>query len=156
MDFQLEVKTPSTEERNTFVDLVIDDYRYDTPNYFADHRVPNVRVEVTDAGGKPVPFRVSSQGGGGNLQYMDAFVAIEIGGDEKKLESEMKAAYEELVAKKVTREQAAARIMAAQQQCAPNPPGTYIIRATYHPQVSGKWTGELSTKPFTVVISDVK
>ena len=58
----LEARTRSVADQNHFAPLVIDDYRYDEPNYFTDKRVPNVTFEVTrlESGGfKPVPFAAS-------------------------------------------------------------------------------------------------
>ncbi len=156
IDLQLELRTPSLKERGNLANLVIDDYRYDTPNYFTDHRVPNVRIEVTTLEGKPVPFRVSSQGGGAILQYLKAQVTIEIGGDPKQIDTETTNIYHELLAKTLKPEDAGVRIEAAQHKYAPNQAGTYQIRAIYHPNISGKWIGEIATEPINVAISAVR
>lgn len=60
----------------------VDDWRYDEPNYFADGRVPNVVLHVerkqTDGRWESVPFRASSQGGGANLERLNADVSIDV------------------------------------------------------------------------------
>ncbi len=153
IDLQLEIKTASLEERSTFADLVVDDYRYDTPNYFEDHRAPNVSFEITTMEGKPVSFRVGSQGGGVNLQYLHESIFFEIGGNPKRLEEEMTQASRDMAAGTLKRENVVARLQTAQKY-APNQPGIYRVRAIYRPKVSGKWRGELSTVPITIVISN--
>ena len=80
--FNLVVITKSVEDQNALERLTVDDWRYDEPNYFSDGRVPNVVLHVERkkrAGGwEPVPFRASSQGGGANLERLDANVTIEV------------------------------------------------------------------------------
>jgi hypothetical protein len=83
VDLNLEVRTLSVEEQNAFPPLVIDDYRYDTPNYFADHRVPNVQFEVLTVGNNgalaPAAYRVGSQGGGVSGPYLHVNAWFELG-----------------------------------------------------------------------------
>lgn len=80
--FNLLVITRSVEDQNALERLTVDDWRYDEPNYFSDGRVPNVVLHVErkkiDGGWEPVPFRASSQGGGANLERLDANVTIEV------------------------------------------------------------------------------
>ena len=157
IDLYLEARTRSVEDQNHFVPLIIDDFRYDEPNYFTDKRVPNVTFKVTrleNGSYKRVPFRVSSQGGGATLEYLDVHVSFEIGGAPEKLETETKKVYQEVAAKSLRPEDAATRIEAIRRQFAPNQPGRYRIRAFYRPNVTGKWKGELVAPPVTVLISD--
>ena len=157
IDLYLEAQTRSVEDQNNFVPLIIDDYRYDEPNYFTDKRVPNVSFEVTrlESGGfKAVPFRVSSQGGGVRLEYLQVHVSFEIGGDPERIETETMKVSQEVAAKSLRIEDAASRIEGIRRQAAPNQPGRYRIRAFYRPTVPGKWKGELVALPVTIRISD--
>ena len=80
--FNLVVNTKSVEDQNALERLTVDDWRYDEPNYFSDGRVPNVVLHVErkqrDGGWESVPFRASSQGGGANLERLEADVTIEV------------------------------------------------------------------------------
>jgi hypothetical protein len=80
--FNLVVISKSVEDQNALESLTVDDWRYDEPNYFSDGRVPNVVLHVErkkrGEGWEPVPFRASSQGGGANLERLDANVTIEV------------------------------------------------------------------------------
>lgn len=80
--FDLVVVAASVADQNALEHLTVDDWRYDEPNYFADGRVPNIvlHVERKEADGRweSVPFRASSQGGGANLERLEADVAIEL------------------------------------------------------------------------------
>ena len=80
--FNLVVISKSVEDQNALERLTVDDWRYDEPNYFSDGRVPNVILHVErkqrDGGWEPVPFRASSQGGGVNLERLEASVTIEV------------------------------------------------------------------------------
>lgn len=157
IDLHLETRTRSVEDQNHFVPLIIDDYRYDEPNYFTDKRVSNVTFEVTrleNGRYKRVPFRVSSQGGGASLEYLHVHVSFEIGGAPEKLETETMKVYQEVAAKSLRPEDAISRIEAIRRQAAPNQPGRYRIRAFYRPNVPGKWKGELVALPVTILISD--
>lgn len=156
VDLQIEIRTRSVDDRNAFAPLVIDDYRYDEPNHFADKRVPNVTFEVTDSDGRPAPFRAASQGGGASLEYLDVHVALDIGGDPERLERETNEILQEVAVEKLRPEEAIPRIEAIQRTFAPNQPGTYRVRAIYRPKVPGKWTGELSTAPISIVVADAK
>jgi hypothetical protein len=159
INLYLEARTRSVEDQNHFVSLIIDDYRYDEPNYFADKRVPNVSFEVTrfvSGSYKRLPLRVSSQGGGVSLEYLLVHVSFEIGGDPEKLEAETKRVYQEVAARSLTAGDAIHRIEAIRRQFAPNQPGSYRIRAFYRPRVPGKWMGELVTPLITILIGDDK
>jgi hypothetical protein len=46
ISFQIVLHALGVEDRNGFEDLVIDDWRFDTPNYFTDHRSPNIVLHV--------------------------------------------------------------------------------------------------------------
>ena len=80
--FNLVVITTGVRHQHGRHHGTVDDWRYDEPNYFSDGRVPNVvlHVEREKRGGgwEPVPFRVTSQGGGANLERLDANVTIEV------------------------------------------------------------------------------
>ena len=157
IDLYLEARTRSVEDQNHFVPLIIDDYRYDEPNYFTDKRVPNVTFEVTrlESGGlKPVPFRVSSQGGGANLEYLLVHVSFEIGGAPEELEKETLKIHKQVAAKSLTPDEAISRIEAIRRHAAPNQPGRYQIRAFYRPNLTGKWKGELVALPITILIRE--
>lgn len=159
INLYLEARTRSVEDQNHFVSLIIDDYRYDEPNYFTDKRVPNVGFEVTrfDSGSHvPLPLRVSSQGGGVSLEYLHVHVSFEIGGAPEKLEAETERVYQEVAARSLTAEHAIPRIEAVRRQFGPNQPGSYRIRAFYRPKVLGKWMGELVTPLITIQIVDDK
>ena len=157
IDLYLEARTHSVEDQNHFVPLIIDDYRYDEPNYFTDKRVPNVSFEVTKLENgtyKSVPFRVSSQGGGVSLEYLQVHVSFEIGGDPEELEMATRKLQQEVATKLLRPEDAISRIEAIRQHAAANQPGRYRIRAFYRPNVPGKWKGELVALPVTILISD--
>jgi len=156
VSLELEIRTLSVEDQNRFARLVIDDYRYDEPTYFTDKRVPNVVFDVTTLDGNPAPFRVSSQGGGATLEYLHVHVAFEIGGDPEQLERETNRTYQEIAAKSLKPEDALIHLKTLKQKFAPNQPGTYRVRAIYRPDVPGKWQGELSTAPISIVITDAK
>lgn len=159
INLRLEARTRSLEDRNDFVHLIIDDYRYDEPNYFTDKRVPNVTFEVTmleNGRYKRVPFRVSSQGSGASVEYLSAHVAFEIGGAPEKIETETRKISQEVLARTLRLEDAAARLEVIKRQWAPNQPGRYRIRAFYRPNVPGKWKGALATLPVRILISDQK
>lgn len=76
--FNLIVTPQSTEDFNALEKLTLDDWRYDEPNYFSDSRAPNVVLHVerkqTDGRWESVPFRASSQSGGG----LEGDVTIEV------------------------------------------------------------------------------
>ncbi|MFO1482544.1 MAG: hypothetical protein U1F71_04185 [Verrucomicrobiaceae bacterium] len=80
--FNIVVIAKSVEDQNALEHLTVDDWRYDEPNYFADGRVPNVVLHVErkkrDGSWESVPFRSSSQGGGGNLERLEADLSIEV------------------------------------------------------------------------------
>lgn len=157
IDLYLQARTRSMKDRHHFVDLIIDDYRYDEPNYFADKRVPNVTFEVArleNGSYKRVPFRASSQSGGVSLEYLDVHVSFEIGGSPEKLEEETKKVYQEVAAKALRPEDAMPRIEGLRRQFEPNQPGRYRIRAFYRPNVPGRWKGKLATPAITISISD--
>jgi hypothetical protein len=157
INLYLEARTRSVEDQNHFVSLIIDDYRYDEPNYFTDKRIPNVTFEVTrleNGGYERVPFRVSSQGGGASFEYLDVHVCFEIGGAPEKLAAETKGVYQEVASKSLRPEDAAPRIEAIRRQFAPNQPGRYRIRAFYRPNVPGKWKGQLVASPARILITD--
>ncbi len=152
----LNIRTRSVADQNTFAHIVIDDYRYDEPNYFEDKRVPNIIIEVTDLDGKPIPFRAASSGGGGSAEFLGVSVHLYIGGDPDQLERETTKIYLEVAAKKLKPEEAFPLLDALQQKFTPNQPGTYRLLAIYRPKVPGKWAGELATTPATIVISKEK
>jgi hypothetical protein len=80
ISLELELRLPSLEDRSTR--LVIDDYRYEEPNYFTDKRVPNVRFEVTKVRGRarrPTSYRVASQGSGGDVEREHTNVWFQLG-----------------------------------------------------------------------------
>jgi hypothetical protein len=157
INLELEARTRSVEDQNHFVDLIIDDYRYDEPNYFTDKRVPNVTFEVTrleNGKYRSVPFRVSSQGSGASLEYLRVHVSFEIGGAPEKLEMETRKVYHEIAAKSLRPEDAIPRLEAIRRQFSPNKPGRYRIRAFYRPNVPGKWKGKLIAPAVTILISD--
>lgn len=84
IDFELVLRTLSVEDRDRFPPLVIDDYKVDVPNYYADHRVPNVRFEVLEVidgkATRPASYRVSTHGDGGiDVQYLTADVWFALG-----------------------------------------------------------------------------
>jgi hypothetical protein len=83
VDLNLELRTLSVEEQNAFPPLVIDDYRYDTRNHFADHRVPNLRFEVMTVASNeavaPAAYRVGSQGGSASGPYLRVNAWFELG-----------------------------------------------------------------------------
>ena len=83
VNLNLELRTRSVEDQNRFPPLIIDDYRYDEPNYFADHRVPNVKFLVfrRDRYGVETParYRVGSQGGGRSLSYLRVNAWFQLG-----------------------------------------------------------------------------
>lgn len=151
----LEIRTPSVEDQNRHPSMVIDDYRYDTPNYFTDHRVPNITFEVVavhNGVSTPIPFRVSSQGGGGELQYLNVDVDFYLGGDPAKIESETKKIYEQMVKKGLTPENGVKAIEKIRKDLGGNQPGTYVVRAFYRPKVDGKAIYDLATEPTTFMV----
>lgn len=82
LTFNLVLTAKSVEDQNALESLTVDDWRFDEPNYFTDGRVPNVVLHVerkrTDGRWEPVPFRASSQGGGGSLERLHADVTLEV------------------------------------------------------------------------------
>jgi hypothetical protein len=82
LTFNIVVTAKSVEDQNALERLTVDDWRYDEPNYFSDGRVPTVVLHVErkrkDGHWEAVPFRASSQGGGADLERLDADLTIEV------------------------------------------------------------------------------
>ena len=155
IDLELEIRTLSVEDQNRFAGLVIDDYRYDTPRYFTDGRVPNVEFEVMverNGSRTAMPFRASSQGGGVDLQYLQVHVAFEFGGDHDKIQAETVRLAELWSRKRIPDQEAADKLLALRRDLAPNPPGVYQVRAFYRPNVPGNWKGELASAPVAIIV----
>lgn len=152
---RLEIRTKSVEDQNTFARMVIGDSRSES-TYYYDKDARNVSVEVTDAGGKALPARVYSRGGGENLEYFDAHVGLEIGGDPARLERETGEIFQQMRAKTLSVDEGVARMQQLKRKLGPNTPGTYQVRAIYRPKVPGKWIGELATPPITIVIREAE
>jgi hypothetical protein len=77
--FQLVLDAGSNSESNKYEKLIIDDYRYDEPNYFSDKRVPNLTFHLEKKeknSWSSHPYRLSSQGGGLMLEKLSIHVHL--------------------------------------------------------------------------------
>jgi hypothetical protein len=157
VDLNLEIATNSVDEQNTLTVIVVDDYRYDTVNYFTDHRVPNVKFVVSrmeNGAYVPVNFRAASQGSGRNLQYLEGNVWFQIGGDPEKVSVDEKSLIKQYSEQSIKFEELSEKLKALHQQFDPNQPGQYQIQATYEPSVAGQWQGKLVSNIIEVIIPE--
>jgi hypothetical protein len=131
----LELRALSVQDQNRLAPLMVNDYRYDEPNHFADNRVPNVRFEVMAVGWlgvRPASYRVASQGGGASLQYLHVNAWFQLGRSAVTYWLRDRLGY-------------------AGWLFAEHWPGTYRIRAFYRPSF-GPPFAELVTPPLTVTV----
>jgi hypothetical protein len=159
ISFSVYLHALSVEDRMQFEALVIDDWRYDTPNYFADHRCPNVvlHVERLENGNwETVGFRVSSQGGGSDLKKAEVDVDLSVGGDDKKRQLETLRILELATREHTSDSDAKKQLRAMEEIFAPNKAGRYRISATYTGLFKKSGRLLLTTGPIEVVVKDAK
>jgi hypothetical protein len=136
LTFNIVVTSKSVEDQNSLETLTVDDWRYDEPNYFTDGRVPNVvlHVERKSAAGRweSVPFRASSQGGGGNLERLHADLTVEVFPGSSNIQAAlMTQLAEKALAEKKTEEELKKDIAELQKALRAGSLGEFRLTATY-------------------------
>lgn len=152
ISFELELVAFDVRDQNRLERLVIDDYRYDEPNYFVDKRRPNITFTIEQfVGGqwKSAAFRTFSQGGGASLNILTVNVYLQIGGDPDRLGTEIKKLLAESKDKFLENPENAAielkkKLQKVKERFMPNRAGKYSISAMY----SGRLATESSLKGF--------
>ena len=159
ISFSVYLHALSVEDRMQFEALVVDDWRYDTPNYFADHRVPTVVLHVDrfeNGNWDAVGFRASSQGGGAGLKDSEVDVDIAVGGDEPLLQTQELQILQRAERDKLPEHETKKLMLKAQELYAPNKAGRYRISATYTGLFKKNGRLLLTTRPVEVVVKNAK
>jgi hypothetical protein len=159
ISFSVVLHALNVEDRNQFEGLVIDDWRYDTPNYFTDHRSPNVVFHIErfeNSRWEAVGFRVSSQSGGANLEKDSVEVDLSVGGDERIQQEELRRLLERAKRERTPENDLKKQLRDMRVLHGPNKAGRYRITATYTGLFKGSSRLLLTTGPVEVTVNDAK
>lgn len=158
INFSVVLHALNAEDGSHFEDLVIDDWRQDTPNFFHDRRCPNVVLHVERLEGInwfAVGFHASSQGsGGGGSGTSSVDVNVAVGGDEPRAREELYLLAKRMESQPMPEAEWEQQIKDLGMRYRTNRPGRYRITATYTGLFKGCGRLLLTTGPVEVTVHE--